>query len=63
MGIPSVTKYDTTKTKCSLPLHGGSREHRRPCKHVRALLDAIATVKEWEDHHKTQLMPPWTAII
>ena len=53
--MASVIKYDTTPTECSCP-DWYYRPHRRPCKHVETLLDAMAVVREWQDHNE-ELLP------
>ena len=42
----SVTKYDTTPQECSCPAWQ-FRPAERPCKHVRALREALEVVREW----------------
>ena len=60
--VASVSKYDTQTTRCDCP-DWRYREHRQPCKHVKQLLDAIGTVKEWQDKNGRELLPKWTPVI
>ena len=60
--MPSVTRYTTTLSSCSCP-DWHYRPHRRPCKHVLTLQDAVSVVREWQDKHGRELMPKWSAVI
>ena len=43
-----VSKYDTRPNRCDCP-DWRYRPERRPCKHVRALREAVAVLREWQD--------------
>ena len=61
--IASVSRYATTLKGCLCP-SWHYRPHRRPCKHVAALLDAVSVFQEWEAANPGQkLMPEWTVEI
>ena len=43
-----VGKYETRPNRCGCP-DWRFRPDTRPCKHVRALRDAVAVLREWQD--------------